>query len=150
MGTLNSGKSFPIRYMVYDLITSNKSIILIASAWAAATQLSSLASKVHHQFKISTAKSQQYPLSIPLTDIWFLATKEADAIIINEISILTRMTFDMVVWQIVNITDGTMLDPFSNKPLLLFGDLAQLPPVCKYSANLCLSCADKLGPFSTL
>ena len=33
-----------------------------------------------------------------------------------------------------------MLDPFANKLLLLFRDLAQLLPICKHSANLCLSC----------
>ena len=30
-----------------------------------------------------------------------------------------------------------MLDPFANKLLLLFGDLAQLPLVCKHAIQIC-------------
>lgn len=46
----------------------------------------------------------------------------------------------MVVRQIVTITNGTLLDPFSQKLILLFGDLAQLPPVCKHRGNVCHRC----------
>ncbi|KAI5054046.1 hypothetical protein GOP47_0031062 [Adiantum capillus-veneris] len=46
----------------------------------------------------------------------------------------------MVVRQIVNINNGTLLDPFSQKLILLFGDLAQLPPVCHHQEPLCHVC----------
>ncbi|KAI5071665.1 hypothetical protein GOP47_0013916 [Adiantum capillus-veneris] len=47
----------------------------------------------------------------------------------------------MVVRQIVNITNGTLLDPFSQKLILIFGDLAQLSPVCHHQEPLCHVCS---------
>lgn len=138
-GVPGSGKTFLIKYLTTHFIGCNKNIILTASTGAAAARLSSLAKTVHFQFKIPSSK-KLYPESLSPSDFRSIAINEADVIIIDEISMLTRITFDMVVRQIVTITNGTLLDPFSQKLILLFGDLAQLPPVCKHRGNVCHRC----------
>lgn len=138
-GVPGSGKTFLIKYLTTHFIGCNKNIILTASTGATATRLSSLAKIVHFQFKIPSSK-KLYPESLSPSDFRSIAINEADVIIIDEISMLTRITFDMVVRQIVTITNGTLLDPFSQKLILLFGDLAQLPPVCKHRGNVCHRC----------
>ena len=121
------------------MVAQNKTAILCASTRAAATRLSGIATTIHYQFKIHVCSSQ-YPLNIHETDERHLAIKEADTIIIDEMSMLIRMTFDLVVRQIINVTNGTLHEPFRHKMLIIFGDLAQLPPVCKHREDLYEPC----------
>ena len=105
------------------MVAQNKTTILCASIGAAATRLSGIPTTIHYQFKVHVCNSQ-YLLNIHETDERHLAIKEVDAIIINEMSMLTRMTFDLVVRQIINVTNGTLHEPFRHKMLTIFGDLA--------------------------
>ena len=148
-GTPRSGKSFLIRYLSYHFISTNKTVLITASTGTAATRLSSIASTVHYQFKIPVGK-YKYPSTIFETDERHFAIKEADAIIIDEFSMLTCNIFNMIVRQLVNVTGGTLLEPFKDKLVLLFGDIAQLPPICEHNTAFCKHCHITSSPYRSM
>ncbi|MCO5577392.1 hypothetical protein L7F22_031224 [Adiantum nelumboides] len=125
-GTPGSRKTHLIKCLTYGYVKQDRSVILAASIGAAATRLSSIASTVHYQFKIPT-RNQLYPLSIHETDDRYIDIKDADVIIINELSMLTKTTFGLVVRQIVNVTGGGLTDPFFEKCHLAWRPRATTP-----------------------
>ncbi|KAI5078275.1 hypothetical protein GOP47_0005946 [Adiantum capillus-veneris] len=133
------GKTFLIKFFTSSFIKNNKTVILTASTGAVAASLSSLATTVHYQFRIPCSK-QHFPQAVHPMDERFVAIHGANVIIIDEISMLVSTIFNMTVRQIVNISNETLLDPFSQKLILLFGDLVQLPPVYHHQEPLCHVC----------
>ena len=106
---------------------------------AITTQLSSVVAIVYYQFKIAV-DGNQYLLSIHEAYERHSAINEVYVTVINKMSMLFKLTFDMVILQIVDIINSTLLDPFKNKMDILFSDLAQSPLVCKHEAEFCRPC----------
>jgi len=83
---------------------------------------------VHTQFKIHVCRY----LFVLLQPSNILQTlKHANVIIIDEMSMMTSIML-CVIKQHLKQTHNNM-NPFTNVFLLLVGDLAQLPAICKHS-----------------
>lgn len=94
-GLLGSGKTFLIWYLAYKLISDNK-VILIATSMEATATIHSVVTTAHYQLKVPI-HNYQYPLSIFETNECYFKINEVDVIIIDEIYMLTRMIFDIVI-----------------------------------------------------
>ena len=76
--------------------------------------------------------------------------KEADVLIIDEMSMMTNNTLNAIYSRVKQSLSGAN-DPFESKLLLLVGDMAQLPSICHHSVedleSICELCFLQNSPF---
>lgn len=141
-GTPGSGKTFIIRYLIYNLTNQNKSIILTATTGATAMRIFRLARTAHYQFGLPK-EHDMFRSTLMYTDERYHELRNADIIIIDEMSMLTCKTLNMIIIQLCEACNIDVTNPFLNKKILLFGDLAQLPPICNCTiknSSFCRAC----------
>ena len=132
-GTPGSGKMFFVKYIAQYFQNHNKKVIISATTGAAALRLCKTASTVHTMFRIPTHGylSVLHEPSLILTTL-----KNADVIIIDEISMMTSNMLCAVEERIKQSTRSRDIYSTPNKLIILIGDLAQLPAICIHKPKL--------------
>ena len=92
-------------------------------------QISRLARTAHYQFGLPK-EHDMFRSTLMYTDERYHDLRNVDTIIIDEMSMLTCKTLNMIIIQLCEACDIDITNPFINKKILLFGDLAQLSPIC--------------------
>jgi ATP-dependent exoDNAse (exonuclease V) alpha subunit len=126
LGTPSSGKTFFIRYLTKYYMLLKKKVILTATTGCVTSRFSSKVSLVHNTFHI---QCKGYVQPLQELSVEFQILKEADIIIINEMSMMTSTLLQSVetkLWQIENDTN----EPYHYKSVILVGDHAQLLAIC--------------------
>jgi hypothetical protein len=103
-----------------------KKVILIRTTRCATSRLSSKASIVLNLFHI---QCKGYVRPLQKLSVEFQILKEADIIIIDEMSMMTNLLLQNVetrLWQFENDIN----EPYHSKLVILVGDHAQLPRIC--------------------
>jgi ATP-dependent exoDNAse (exonuclease V) alpha subunit len=102
-----------------------KKVILTATTGCAASRLSSKASIVHNTFHIHC---KGYVRPLQELSVEFQILKEADIIIIDEMSMMTSTLLQSVETRLQQIENDTN-EPYHSKLVILVGDHAQLPTI---------------------
>ena len=134
-GVPGSGKTFLIKCIARAFTRSDKVVRVSATTGAAAARLGSFATTTHSFFALPVRQGDYIP-SIARTDARFDELVGADVFIIDEMSMLTAGNLDMVLYRLYSAVkyyhpEATMENFMEHKLLLLVGDHAQLPAVCK-------------------
>jgi ATP-dependent exoDNAse (exonuclease V) alpha subunit len=103
-----------------------KKVILTATTGCAASRLSSKASTVQSTFHI---QCKGYVRPLQELSVEFQILKEADVIIIDEMSMMTNTLLQSVETRLRQIENDTN-EPYHSKLMILVGDHAQLPAIC--------------------
>jgi ATP-dependent exoDNAse (exonuclease V) alpha subunit len=103
-----------------------KKVILTATTGCATSRLSSKASTVHNTFHI---QCKGYVRALQELNVEFQILKEADIIIIDEMSMMTSTLLQSVETRLRQIKNDTN-EPYHSKLVILVGDHAQLPTIC--------------------
>jgi ATP-dependent exoDNAse (exonuclease V) alpha subunit len=103
-----------------------KKVILTAITGRATSRLSSKASIVHNTFHI---QCKGYVQPLQELSVEFQILKEANIIIIDEMSMMTSTLLQNVETRLRQIENDTN-EPYHSKLMILVGDHAQLPPIC--------------------
>jgi hypothetical protein len=111
LGTLGSGKTFFIQYLTEYYMLSKKKVILIATTWCYTSRLSSKASIVHNIFHI---QCKGYVRPLQKWNVEFQILKEANIIIIDEMSIMTSTLLQSVETKLQQIENDTN-EPYHSK-----------------------------------
>jgi hypothetical protein len=121
------------------LASKDKNVVLFASTEAAAARLGGGAMTGHRRFSIPARSSYLAPLypGSFAHDVLL----DAHAFLGNEFSIMDRFLLDLIVFQLQQVTKTRNL--LEHKLLILFGDHAQLPAVCRHDTagdRVCEKC----------
>ncbi len=125
-GKAGTGKSFLLRMFERG---TKKRVVKLAPTGIAALNIGG--ATLHSVFGFNNLEKLDVddisPKSIMLSDEKRMVLKNADTIIIDEISMVRVDTFDKIskILQIVNNTNRL----FGGKQIILFGDVFQLPPI---------------------
>jgi ATP-dependent exoDNAse (exonuclease V) alpha subunit len=103
-----------------------KKVILTTTTRCVALRLSSKASTVHNTFHI---QCKGYVRPLQELSVEFQILKEADIIIIDEMSMMTSTLLQSVEIRLRQIENDTN-EPYHSKLIILVGDHAQLPATC--------------------
>jgi ATP-dependent exoDNAse (exonuclease V) alpha subunit len=103
-----------------------KKVILIATTGCATLRLSSKASTIHNTFHI---QCKGYVRPLQELSVEFQIIKEADIIIIDEMSMMTNTLLQSVETKLRQIENDTN-EPYHFKLVILVGIHAQLPAIC--------------------
>jgi ATP-dependent exoDNAse (exonuclease V) alpha subunit len=126
-GTSGSGKTFFIRYLTKYYMLLTKKVILTAITGCVASRLSSKASTVHSTFHI---QCKGYVRPLQELSVEFQILKEVDVIIIDEMLMMTSTLLQSVETRLRKIENDTN-EPYHSKLVILVGDCAQLPAICR-------------------
>ena len=94
--TLESGKTFMIKFITYNHVLHGKSIVLMATTSATALCLSHLTAIVHHQFSLPK-KNDMFHTALPKADDHYYALHTTHIIIIDEISMMTCQMMNLMI-----------------------------------------------------
>jgi hypothetical protein len=144
-GAPGAGKTFLTRYIALQLTLKGQRVALFATTGAAAARLSRFATTVHTGFGIPTGGGVLR--HIRESDPLFTALTDADAIIIDEFSMLSSHNLNNIMFRLamvaayLNMTIGQLL---ASRRVVLVGDHCQLPTVCycriSDDAGICWGC----------
>lgn len=126
------GKSFIVNYIVSELQSSGKTVLITASTGKAATLINGVT--CHRAFKI------------PLKATWLAKPNikkdspiyEADTILIDEVSMLRIDAFEYIIESVEEVNKIRATEEYQNNPenahkspiqIIVVGDFSQLPPV---------------------
>ena len=133
--------TFFAKYIAQYFQNHNKKVVLSATTGAAALWLCKSVSTVHIVFRIPT---HGYLFVLPEPSPILTKLKNADVIIIDEMSMMTSNMLCAVEQCIKQSTRNTDIYSLQNKLLTLVGDLAQLPAICthkpKFFDMICKAC----------
>jgi predicted ATPase len=138
-GPPSCGKFYLLRYLHAWLASKGKNVVLFASTGAAAARLGSGAMTAQRRFSIranSTYLAPLYPGSFA-HDILL----GAHAFLGDEFLMMDCSLLDLIVFRLQQVTK--MRNPLEHKLLILFGDHAQLPAVCRHDTagdRVCEKC----------
>jgi ATP-dependent exoDNAse (exonuclease V) alpha subunit len=119
-GTPSNGKTFFISNLTeYYMLLKNK-VILTATTGCAASRFSSKASTVHNTFH---RQCKGYVRPLQELSVEFQILKEADVIIIDEMSMMTNTLLQSVETRLRQIENDTN-EPYHSKLVILVGDHA--------------------------
>src|ERR1035437_4017355 len=118
-GNAGTGKSTLLNYLL-----SLKSCVVVAPTGVAATNVKGMT--IHSFFNISPVEANIYKTR-PLTDKRAELLFKADAIVIDEISMVSALLLDQI--NIVCQRSLKSKEPFGGKQIIMFGDVGQLQPV---------------------
>ncbi|GAQ92710.1 hypothetical protein KFL_011020025 [Klebsormidium nitens] len=127
-GPPGCGKSYLLRFLHALFYSQSLNVCLFATTGSAATRIGSGAVTAHNRFSIpakSTYLSPLYPGSFQ-HDVLL----KADVFLGDEFSMMDCSTLDLIFFRLQQVTRKR--DPLENKLLILFGDHAQLPAVCRH------------------
>ncbi|KAG2485202.1 hypothetical protein HYH03_016091 [Edaphochlamys debaryana] len=133
-GGPGSGKTFTTKKLTRALRAAGRTVHLSASTGAAAVRLSRFASTNHVAFELPVGQraiaswaGAQSELS-PHAE----ALRAADVFIIDEFSMMTNTDLGLILTRLFHAGRYPTMDAMlRNKLIVLVGDHAQLPPVCK-------------------
>jgi hypothetical protein len=118
-----------------------KTILLSGTTGATSQRVSISANTIHTIFRIPT---RGYLSCLPEPSKVLDKIKTSNVIIIDEMSMMTSYVLCAIEERLKQATPYTNAIPFQNKLVLLVGNLAQLPPICKHSFQndelLCKGC----------
>ena len=145
-GGPGTGKSCTIRQLTRMLTNNNKKVALCASTGAAALRLGYNATTCHHLFSLNPKCTYLTPLT-PSSDTYRILL-DTDYIFIDECSMLTSTNLNHIYHRIESVYRNSTVPHGKARPtVVLIGDLAQLPCVCKIKAhraydlhNVCTLC----------
>lgn len=127
-GVPGAGKTFLAKKLAVEFEQRGKTVLISASTGAAAVRLSERAQTIHKAFMLPVL-GQLIPLRPNHIVHQLLAA--ADVIFLDEYSMVTANTLNYVVYRLQQICTA-INKPLSSKTLVLFGDPAQLPPICRH------------------
>jgi ATP-dependent exoDNAse (exonuclease V) alpha subunit len=119
-GTPGSGKTFFIQYLIEYYMLLKKKVILIATTGCVASRLSSKASTVHNTFHI---QCKGYVRPLQELSVEFQILKEANIIIIDEMSMMTSTLLQSIETRLQQIQNDTN-ESYHSKLVILVGDHA--------------------------
>ena len=125
-GGPGSGKSFLTRRLIIKFAEQNRKILITGVSGTAAKNLSSFASTVHSTFSIPAALGQ--PMNtLAITNPMRPIISAAEAIIIDEISMMSRGLFDNVIIRLQQLHKVSTREELFKKVLIVWvGDDAQV------------------------
>ena len=138
-GVPGAGKTLLAKAITLYFDDIGKSVMLAATTGPAASRISKRAQTVHASFLIPAYGQLPY---LPPSHTVFQRIMKADVILIDEYSMMTATMFNMVLFRVRNVCSTAQVD-FNSKLIILLGDPAQLPPVCKHRKDdddICAAC----------
>jgi ATP-dependent exoDNAse (exonuclease V) alpha subunit len=118
--TPSSGKTFFIQYLTEYYMLLKKKVIFTVTTGCATSRLSSKASTVHNTFHI---QCKGYVQPLQELGVEFQILKEANIIIIDEMSMMTSTLLQSVETRLRQIENDTN-EPYHSKLVILVGDHA--------------------------
>ena len=142
LGSPGAGKTYMTKLLIDTFTAQRRNVILSASTGIAATRLHTDARSIHHTFFVPV---NGFLTTFLPTHPRYAQLKDADVIIIDEISMMTAQTLRSVMYRIAQVLDSQNPSVYMNQKLIiLVGDLCQLPPVCNHRLNserdVCTTC----------
>lgn len=132
-GPAGAGKTYLLREFIKESKKCGKRVAVTASTGIAATHLEG---KTLHSFAGIGVREDfdERMIALIARKHWVkLAIRRADVLIIDEVSMLQRSTFDAANRICKRVRDSAA--PFGGMQVVLCGDFFQLPPVSNASAN---------------
>lgn len=127
-GVPGAGKTFLAKKLAVEYEMRGKCVVICASTGSAALRLSKHAQTVHKTFLLPVC-GVLAPLRPSHLVHQILAA--ADVIFLDEYSMVTSDTLNYITHRLLQVCTA-IGKPLSSKTLILFGDPAQLPPVCRH------------------
>jgi ATP-dependent exoDNAse (exonuclease V) alpha subunit len=130
-GGPGSGKTHLTRYLAQENARSGIKVVLSASTGAAAARLSKFAGTNHSTFGIPVNGFLQH---LSPTNPMRKVLEEATVFFCDEFSMLTSSGLNSILTQLMRIKEFSTIAQLLEKVLVvLVGDHAQLPPVCRHN-----------------
>ena len=151
-GPPGTGKTLVIKHIINELVLQGKKVCVAATTGAAANRIAEKAATVHSLFALNPAMMYLTPL-MPNHEM-YAVLRNADYLILDEVSMLTSTMLNCIHHRLsaISSTRGDSAPPFP--PVLLVGDMLQLPPVChcKLSTTdgpICKACHISASPVAS-
>jgi len=106
------------------LRASGKRVVLAATTGAAASRLSKHAYTVHALFNLPCRNGTLSPM--PMFSDKHKILNGVDVIIIDEVSMLSYLIFNLLALRMATLTGVLKPDPFADVHVILVGDLSQV------------------------